>query len=221
MNQIHLQPILRAVNLSHDFEYPLLENIDFSLHGQQIVAIIGTSGSGKSTLLHILSTLLQPKSGNVIYNETDLYKLNNNELLQIRKNDFGIIFQSHYLFRGLSAKENIKLAELLKNTTLDENLIEQFQIRNVLSQNIGQLSGGQQQRISIARVLAKNPNIIFADEPTGNLDKQTAKDVMQTLFAYTKNGYSRAMMLVTHDEELAKSCDKIYKIENFTLKEIQ
>ncbi|WP_170019273.1 ABC transporter ATP-binding protein [Campylobacter sp. RM16190] len=205
--------ILKGVDLSFAYDYTLFENVNISLNSRESSAILGVSGCGKSTILNILSTLLKPKTGEVIYKGRSLYDLSSNELLQIRRLDFGIIFQAHYLFKGFNARENIELAGILSGQNIDENILENLKIKEVLNQKVGELSGGQQQRVSIARVLCKKPKIIFADEPTGNLDKQTANDVMQTLFGYIKAN-DAALVLVTHDNELASRCTNVYKLED-------
>lgn len=203
--------LLRGVNLTHAFEYTLFENINITLHNRESIAVLGVSGCGKSTMLHILSTLLKPNSGEVFYNEREIYSLSSDERLKIRRNDFGIIFQSHYLFKGFSAYENIELAAKLVNKKIDNEILDKLQISQILKQKIGELSGGQQQRVSIARVLHKNPNIIFADEPTGNLDKDTANDVFDVLFDYI-NKKDGGLILVTHDENLAQKCSSVYRL---------
>ncbi len=212
--------LLDAKNISHEFDYKLFENITFSIQPKESISIIGMSGSGKSTLLNILSSLLIPKSGEIIYNNKNLYGLKKKELLNIRREDFGIIFQAHYLFRGFSASDNLKIATLLSGNDVDQELLEKLNIEFVLNQSVGELSGGQQQRLSIARVLTKKPKIIFADEPTGNLDKDTAQVVMDTLFNYIKEN-DAALVLVTHENDLAEQCDKVYKLENLQLKELK
>ncbi|RXJ90349.1 ABC transporter ATP-binding protein [Arcobacter sp. CECT 8983] len=212
--------LLDAKNISHEFDYKLFENITFSIQPKESISIIGMSGSGKSTLLNILSSLLTPKSGEIIYNNKNLYDLKKKELLNIRREDFGIIFQAHYLFRGFSASDNLKIATLLSGNDVDQELLKKLNIEFVLKQSVGELSGGQQQRLSIARVLTKKPKIIFADEPTGNLDKDTAQIVMDTLFEYIKEN-NAALVLVTHENDLAKQCDKVYKLENLQLKELK
>ncbi|GKH61049.1 ABC transporter ATP-binding protein [Campylobacter ureolyticus] len=209
--------LLKSVGLKHSFDYTLFENLNLTLLSKQSLAILGVSGCGKSTLLHILSTLLKPDEGEVFYKGVSLYSQNTDEKLKIRRCDFGIIFQSHYLFKGFSAYENIELSTLLTKQKMDNELFKKLKIENVLNQKVGELSGGQQQRVSIARVLSKKPSIIFADEPTGNLDKDTANDVMSTLFNYIKNTNS-GLILVTHDEKIASNCDEIYRLENKILK---
>ncbi|MFC2587814.1 MAG: ABC transporter ATP-binding protein [Campylobacter sp.] len=211
--------ILKGANLGFAYDYALFENVNLTLNAGESTAILGVSGCGKSTLLHILSTLLKPDRGKVIYKQKSLYELSQNELIKIRRLDFGIIFQSHYLFKGFSAQENIELASILSNEPIDTAYLEALKISHVLQNKVGELSGGQQQRVSIARVLTKKPRVIFADEPTGNLDKQTANDVMQTLFSYVKQNKA-ALVLVTHDNDLAAKCDDIYKLENKELLKI-
>jgi len=212
--------LLDAKNLTHKFDYKLFENINLSLKQKESIAIIGTSGSGKSTLLNILSSLLKPKNGEIIYKNSEIYKLKKRELLNIRRKDFGIIFQAHYLFRGFSANDNLQIATLLSKKDIDKDLLKRLNIDFVLNQSVGELSGGQQQRLSIARVLTKKPRIIFADEPTGNLDKQTAQIVMDTLHQYIEEN-GAGMILVTHEDDLAMQCDKVYKLENLKLEKLK
>ncbi|AGZ82250.1 ABC transporter ATP-binding protein [Campylobacter fetus] len=211
--------MLKAVNLSHKFDYPLFSDLNLDINPATTTAITGVSGSGKSTILHILSTLLKPASGEVIYNGKSIYNINENELLKIRRLDFGIIFQAHYLFKGFNAYENIELANILSGHKIDTELLEKLKINHVINQKIGELSGGQQQRVSIARVMSKKPRVIFADEPTGNLDKNTANEVMNVIFDYVKNE-NAALVLVTHDESLASRCDDIFLLQDFKLNRV-
>ena len=212
--------LLYATNLSHSFDYTLFKNINFSLNHKESIAIVGVSGSGKSTLLHILSSLLKPNEGEVFFNQKSIYKLSNEELLKIRRKDFGIIFQSHYLFRGFSGIENLQISKMLSNKEIDFELLKRFKIDKVIEQNIGNLSGGEQQRLSIARVLIKKPKVVFADEPTGNLDEVTAYEVMNELIQYTFKE-NAGIIIVTHNLELAKLCNKIFKLEDKELVQIK
>ena len=211
--------LLKGVNLAHAYDYTLFENINLSIHEKDSIAVLGVSGCGKSTLLHILCTLLKPNLGEVYFNEKEIYSLKDDEKIKIRRNDFGIIFQSHYLFKGFSAYENIELAAKLTKQEIDEKILQKLKIESVVKQSVGDLSGGQQQRISIARVLSKKPKIIFADEPTGNLDKDTANDVMSVIFDYIQEA-SGALVLVTHDENLAKKCSTVYRLNEKKLEKI-
>ena len=212
------QPLLKATNIAHTFDYPLFSNIDFTLNEKESIAIVGRSGSGKSTLLHIFSSFIKPNKGQVELLEKDLYGLKEENVEAIRRNDLGIIFQAHYLFKGMTAIENLEIATLLSHETVEDELLERLEIKELMQQKIGELSGGQQQRVSIARVLSKKPKIIFADEPTGNLDKETAKLVMNVLLEYITS-HNAAMILVTHDEEMATLCNKRFRLENQMLKE--
>jgi len=205
--------LLKAFHLKHSFDYLLFENVNIELNPKDKIAVIGSSGSGKSTLLHILSTFLKPQSGKVIYNGKDIYSIPNKELIKIRRHDFGIIFQFHYLFNTFTALENLKAAALLAGTSVDYKLLERLKIKDVINQNIQTLSGGQQQRVSIARVLTKRPKIIFADEPTGNLDKQNANEVIDTLFEYCDE-HDASLLTVTHDYEIAERFDKVFELKN-------
>ena len=211
--------LLSAKNISHTFEYELFSNISLELQQKESIAIIGASGSGKSTFLNILSTLLTPDNGDVNLFDKDIYKLNKKQLAQMKRDDFGLVFQSHYLFKGFSGLENLEVASILSQQSIDEELLKRLDIKDVINQKVTELSGGQQQRVSIARVLTKKPKIIFADEPTGNLDKKTANEVMNLFFEYIEKEKA-GMILVTHDESLAYKCSKVYKLENKELKKI-
>jgi len=205
--------LLSAKNLSHTFEYELFNDISLELNESESIAIIGISGSGKSTLLHILSTLLKPDEGSVSLFGEDTSAMSKKKLSKIKRDSLGLVFQSHYLFKGFSAKENLEVAAMLSNEKIDEEILKRLNINEVIEQKVTELSGGQQQRVSIARVLTKQPRILFVDEPTGNLDKITANEVMDIFFEYLQLKKA-AMILVTHDEELAHRCKKVYRLEN-------
>ena len=209
--------MLVAKNLSFAYDRQILENVSLELGAGETRSIMGVSGSGQSTLLHILSGFQKPQSGEVMILGNDIYRLSADKLLALRRNDIGIIFQSHYLFSGFNAQENLEVASLLSGEKIDHELLSLFGILEILPQNIGTLSGGQQQRLSIARILTKRPKIIFADEPTGNLDRETAFSVMELLFDYAKLTQS-LLVFATHDPILAKKAMYAYRLENATLK---
>jgi putative ABC transport system ATP-binding protein len=205
--------LLSGTNLSHSFDYTLFENLDIDIKAGQSIAVLGISGSGKSTLLHILATLLKPQKGKVRFGKEYLYDQGDKTLLKIRRDDMGIIFQSHYLFKGFTVKENLEISSIIADKKLDKSLLKSLNIYDNLHQNVGDLSGGQQQRVSIARVLIKKPKLIFADEPTGNLDKQTADDVMDVMLSYIKE-VQGGLFIVTHDERIAARCDIAYRLKD-------
>lgn len=213
MRYNHSMNLLSAKNISHTFEYELFSDVGLELNERDSIAIIGASGSGKSTLLHILSTLLKADSGSVSLFGEETSNLKQKRLAQIKRDSLGLVFQSHYLFKGFSAYENLEVAAILSEQKIENPLLEKLGIDGCIKQRVTELSGGQQQRVSIARVLTKKPRIIFADEPTGNLDKKTASEVMNLFFEYIESN-AAAMVLVTHDEALAFMCKKVYRLEN-------
>ena len=212
--------LLSAQNLSHTFEYELFNDVSLELNEKESIAIIGASGSGKSTLLHILSTLLKQDSGSVSILGDDILTLKKAKLAKLKRDSLGLIFQSHYLFKGFSAYENLEVAAMLSEEPIEDELLDRLKILEPINQKVTELSGGQQQRVSIARVLTKKPQIIFADEPTGNLDKATAHEVMELFFEYIEEN-SAGMILVTHDEELAYMCKSVYRLEDKELKKVK
>jgi len=211
--------LLKATSLSHRFDYPLFDDISLELKAKETIAIVGVSGSGKSTLLHILSSLLHPNEGKVELFGSDIYASDEKKLVKLRRNDLGLIYQSHYLFKGFSAYENLEVAAILANESIDNELLKRLGIEHVIKQKVTELSGGQQQRVSIARVLSKKPRLIFADEPTGNLDHATAEEVMRIFHDYVET-QSAAMVLVTHDEALAAQCNRVYRMREGRLDKV-
>ncbi len=212
--------LLSAKDLSHTFEYELFHDVALDLHEGESIAIIGVSGSGKSTLLHILSTLLHAKTGEVLLFGENIATLSKKRLAKIKRDDLGLVFQSHYLFKGFSAYENLEVAAMLSKQTIEDELLKKLNIYECIKQKVTELSGGQQQRVSIARVLTKKPRIIFADEPTGNLDKLTANEVMSLFFEYVQE-HNAGMVLVTHDETLAHMCHKVYRLQDKKLHRVK
>lgn len=203
--------LLKATALTHEFDYPLFNDVSMELNAGESIAIVGVSGSGKSTLLHILSSLLKPNSGEVELFGNNIYTLNDKALVKLRRHDLGLIYQSHYLFKGFSAYENLEVASILAGETIELSLLKRLGIEHVMAQKVTELSGGQQQRVSIARILSKKPRLIFADEPTGNLDHATASEVMD-LFVDYLDEHKAGMVLVTHDEVLASRCTHLYRL---------
>ena len=214
------QPYLRAENLAHAFDYPLYADVSLELHGGESVAVMGRSGSGKSTLLHTLAGLIEPLEGRVELFGKDLYGMREEEKERLRRYRTGIVFQQHYLFKGMTGLENVEIAALLAKEPLDEEIFRRLEIDEVIGQKVSELSGGQQQRVSLARVLSKKPRIIFADEPTGNLDRETSELVMRIMLEYVLQE-GAALFVVTHDREIAEGCDRRYLLENRQLEPIE
>ncbi|EEO23277.1 ATP-binding cassette domain-containing protein [Helicobacter bilis] len=216
-----MEYLVEMENVSHKFDVVLYEDISMRLKPMQSMAILGASGSGKSTILNHLSTLLPPQKGQInLAHLKNIYNLNENQLLLLRQKILGIIFQTHYLFRGFNVTQNLQIAELIAQTKIDMQMLEEFGIAHTLKQQIGELSGGQQQRLSIARVLTKKPKILLADEPTGNLDKDTAMSIMQYLLSYVEKNEA-ALVVATHDQQIAELCTHIVLLEDKTLKQLK
>jgi len=211
--------LLEAKGLYHAFDYPLYEDISLELREGESIAIMGRSGSGKTTLLHTLAGLIAPIRGEVKLFGKDIYKIKEGEREHLRRYLTGIVFQSHYLFKGMSARENIEIASILAEKEMLHSLFKRLEIDDIIDSKVSQLSGGQQQRVSLARVLTKEPKIIFADEPTGNLDTESASLVMEVLKEYIEQK-GASLFMVTHDFNIASYCQRVYKLEDRGLKSI-
>lgn len=200
----------------------ILNDINLSIKEGESLAIIGVSGSGKSTLLGLLAGLDIPTQGNVILDNSDLSKLDEDGRAKIRARSVGFVFQSFHLLPGLTALENAALAlELADNDdalTMAKEKLEQVGLAERLHHYPNQLSGGEQQRVAIARAFAGNPKILFADEPTGNLDQKTAKRIIDLLFQMNKDN-GTTLVMVTHDNDIANHCDRQVVISGGQLNE--
>ena len=194
----------------------ILSGVDLEIKTGEIVALLGKSGSGKSTLLSLIAGLDLPDSGKVLIDDTDLFKLSDEERARFRGKNIGIIFQQFHLVNHLNAFENISLS-LEINNKKDTSLIRQWLDEMGLTERShhlpSTLSGGEQQRVAIARALIFNPKLILADEPTGNLDNETAKQITKLLFDSVRK-LKTTMILVTHDRELAGLADRIVTLKD-------
>ena len=194
-----------------------VDNVDLSFEQGEFCAVTGPSGSGKSTLLHVLSSLENPTSGEVIYNGERLQKYNDNQLSILRRRRFGFVFQAYNLVQELTGMENILLPVMLDKKKPDEaylnKLTEVLGIEDRLSHLPSALSGGQQQRIAIARALANKPAILFADEPTGNLDGKSGREVL-ALLKYVSAEFGITLILVTHDLGVAEQADRVLTLSD-------
>ncbi|MFC9449605.1 ABC transporter ATP-binding protein [Bacillus cereus] len=194
-----------------------LKGINLTIHQGEFVSIVGASGSGKSTLLHILGGLDRPSSGEVFIGENNIYNYPDNELSIFRRRKVGFIFQFFNLIPVLNVQENIALPTLLDNEPVDnsymDEIIEILGLHERRNHLPSELSGGQQQRVSIGRALINRPHLILADEPTGNLDTQNTKEVMD-LLRLTAKKYNQTIVLITHDLKIASTSDRIITIED-------
>lgn len=203
--------------LSGDNVIKAIDNITIGFEQGEFCAITGPSGSGKSTFLHVLSSLENATSGYVTYGEKRLSDYNDNQLSILRRRRFGFVFQSYNLVQELTGYENILLPIMLDRKKPDEaylgKLIDMLGIEDRLEHLPSALSGGQQQRIAIARALANKPSILFADEPTGNLDGKSGREVL-SLLKYAGRELGISLILVTHDLHVAEQADRILTIED-------
>ena len=194
-----------------------LDNVTFSVEKGEFVAIVGASGSGKSTLLHILGGVDRPTSGKVIVDKEDIYKLNEANLAIFRRRQVGLIYQFYNLIPILNIEENITLPILLDGRKVDKEylneLINILGLEKRLNHLPNELSGGEQQRVSIGRALMNRPAILLADEPTGNLDSKSSKEIVELLKLSNKK-YNQTIIMITHDNSLALNADRIITIKD-------
>lgn len=202
---------------SKENEIKAVNHINFEVNQGEFIAIVGKSGSGKSTLLHLLGGLDTPTSGKVFIKDKDIYSLKGEDLAIFRRKKIGFIFQSFNLVSSINVWENIVLPIGLDNKTAEESFINDIVIKLGIDDKIhnmpNTLSGGQQQRVAIARAIASRPDIILADEPTGNLDSKSSDEVISLLKTSAEN-YGQTVIMITHDEEIAQIADRIIVIED-------
>jgi putative ABC transport system ATP-binding protein len=206
---------------------PIIKNISFEIESGKSVAIIGKSGSGKSTLLHLLSGLLKPTDGVILFEGQEISKYSERQRDNFRSQNIGFIFQSFYLLPNGNALENVMLPlEIVGSKKAKEKAIEYLKLVGLgdkLYAKTKDLSGGQKQRVCIARALVNSPKVIFADEPTGNLDSETAEQIMELLFEISKK-LGTTLIIVTHDHDIMAKCErgihildgKVGSIDNFS-----
>ena len=193
----------------------IFDNVSFSIDQFQSVAIVGASGVGKSTMMKLLSGLISFDSGNIVIDNMELNTLEPEEMAQYRRNNIGFVFQDFRLIPNLSVLDNVKLSFYIREIEVDEklciDLLSAMKLKNQLDVPVHFLSGGEQQRVALARALSVQPKILFADEPTGNLDHKTSNEIVHLLFTM-KERYQFTLLLVTHDLKLAQQCDRIIEI---------
>ena len=206
------------VDLKSSFEtISILKGINLKIFKDESVGIIGESGAGKSTLIMCIAGLELISKGKIFFNNLPIHNLKEDDLALYRSENIGVIFQSFNLLPSMTAIENVNLpieiSGNFKNNTMAIELLTAVGLKNRIFHYPHQLSGGEQQRVAIARSLISNPEILIADEPTGNLDKKNSEDVIKLLFKLKKD-FGSTLILVTHDTSVAKLCDRIIKIDN-------
>ena len=220
--------LIKAKNLSKVYgsgenQVVALDKVDLTVAPGDFISIIGPSGSGKSTLLHLLSGLDHPTSGSLTYDGQEIYTLPDKELSAFRRRQMGFIFQQFNLLPVLTARENILMPLLLDKKQPDEGYLSQLAellgIRNRLDHLPHELSGGQQQRVAIARALIAQPEVIFADEPTGNLDSKSGGEVMDMLKSI-RDRMGKTLVIITHDNRIAAMADRRLTIMDGVLSEV-
>ncbi|WP_455256914.1 ABC transporter ATP-binding protein [Peptoniphilus asaccharolyticus] len=211
--------IVKTVDLTKTYkggvEVNALSDVNFELEKGDLVAIIGDSGSGKSTLLHLLAGVDSPTSGNIFIQDKNITKFNKDEMTVFRRRNIGVVYQFFNLIPNINVRKNILLPLLLDNKKVDEEYLKEILsilgIEGKLDRYPKQLSGGEQQRVAIARSLITRPAIILADEPTGNLDRKNSEEITG-LFRLVNKRLNSTIMIITHDEKVANSCDKVYRM---------
>lgn len=207
--------LIRAQNISKSYgNLKVLKGVDIAVEAKEIVSIVGPSGAGKSTLLHIIGTLDKPDSGTVSINNTEMNLLNDRQLSAFRNKHIGFVFQFHHLLPEFTALENICIPAFIAKTGKEDaekramDLLSFLGLAERKNHKPSELSGGEQQRVAVARALINNPDVVLADEPSGNLDSTSAKELHQ-LFFTLREKFGQTFVIVTHNNELAGMTDRV------------
>lgn len=222
---IKVEGIRKVYNLGQE-KVIALDNIDLDIYKGEILCIFGTSGSGKSTLLNMLAGLEKPTRGSVMIGKTDITKLNESQLALFRQKHIGFVFQSYNLLNIMTSLENVAMPLMFKGidkktrNRAAKKMLKEVGLENRLNHKPNQMSGGQQQRVGIARAFVGNPKIVFADEPTGNLDSKTTIEVMELMCRMSKE-HEQTIILVSHDPEIANYADRIVHLIDGNIKSIK
>ena len=202
-----------------DNQTSILSNLMLDVKSGESIAILGPSGCGKSTLLNLIAGLDTPSSGDVLINNSDITKLNEQDRTELRANTFGFVYQFHHLLNDFSSVYNVAMPLLIKGVDKEsaiaqsEKLLTRVGLENRLSHKPSELSGGERQRVAIARAMVVEPDCLLADEPTGNLDAKNAKDVLELILELNENSTS-SLVIVTHDQDIAKKMDRTLTLSN-------
>lgn len=195
----------------------VLRGLNFSIMKGEMLGIVGVSGAGKSTLLHIIGALDRPTGGDVIFNSQGIFKMTDIQLAEFRNRKIGFVFQFHHLLPEFTALENVMLPVLISKKGKDEaikeakRILTEVGLRDRINHKPGQLSGGEQQRVAVARALINNPQLVLADEPTGNLDSKTSEDVYELLYKLNRE-MGQTFVIVTHNDTLVKRMTRVIRL---------
>ncbi|CAL4322673.1 Lipoprotein-releasing system ATP-binding protein LolD [Buchnera aphidicola (Protaphis terricola)] len=219
--------ILKCINLTKFYQDDIkkthiLKNISFHLYQGEIAVIIGKSGSGKSTLLHLVSGLEQPTSGTIYFNGILLNSMSSNQISKLRNLNLGFIYQFHHLLLDFNVLENVSIPLLISNKTIREakeksyEILKKIRLEKKINKYPYELSGGERQRVAIARAFVNQPNLIIADEPTGNLDLHNSKIIFDLIFKFNKD-FNTSFIIATHDLNLANQASTLFEMKDKTL----
>lgn len=213
---LDIRDIKKSYRISKEKNLEVLKGINLQINREEIVAIVGKSGAGKSTLLHLIGTLDNPDSGKIFFDGTDVYAMKEKELSKFRNSKIGFIFQFHHLLPEFTAIENVMIPSMIEgkeDRAKAENLLKEVGIEERINHRPNEISGGEAQRIAIARALINSPDLILADEPTGNLDTHNADAVMNLIFNL-RDKFKQTFIIVTHNEEFAQRCDRVIRMND-------
>jgi lipoprotein-releasing system ATP-binding protein len=222
--------ILSVENLKKTYQsgpqsVEVLKGINLEIQRGEIVIVMGPSGVGKSTLLHLIGGLDKPSAGSVIINNTNIFELENSKLAKFRNSSIGFVFQFHHLLPEFSAMENLMIPGMINNSNLEEiksksvELLDKVGLSDRINHKPSQLSGGEQQRVAIARALVNQPQLVLADEPTGNLDKRNSESLYNLILKLNKM-FNQTFIIVTHNEMMTRNANKVIDLEDGKVKNI-
>lgn len=213
------EKLVKSYTTNKNVRLEVLKSVSIDIVRNNISVIIGASGAGKSTLLHLLAGLDRPESGSVIHNGENIFKLSDEKLADFRNNKVGLVFQFHHLLPEFTALENVAIPQLIKGISKSkafkraEDLLKQVGLSDRKEHKPAELSGGEQQRVAMARSLVNDPDVIFADEPTGNLDSVNS-DAIHQLIKELRDGFNKTFVIVTHNKGLMDLADKVFEMKD-------